>query len=220
MHVLDELHVYDDGDRRSATMNMAVDEALLAFATKPSLRFYRWRRPSLSFGYFGAFSDVAAHAGQRDLVRRWTGGGIVLHDDDLTYSLILPRADATLPHTPRIIYSQVHGAIQQALSGRLDVALATRAAPKVSESCFANAVEADVLLDGRKIAGAAQRRTRAGLLQQGSIQHAALPVDFKVAFASALCANSQPTAITSEILQRAAEIAEHRYATDTWLRMR
>ena len=77
----------------SAAMNMAIDEALLESATVPSVRFYGWHSPALSFGYFGRFSDVAIYASERDLVRRWTGGGIVFHGDDITYSIALPSSD-------------------------------------------------------------------------------------------------------------------------------
>src|SRR5262252_2174086 len=77
----------------SAAMNMSIDEALLEAATVPTIRFYRWRSPALSFGYFGKFSDIAIYAAERDLVRRWTGGGIVLHGDDLTYSIMIPASD-------------------------------------------------------------------------------------------------------------------------------
>src|SRR5436189_4258680 len=79
------LNIYQDA-AHSAAMNMAIDEALLEHAKIPLIRFYRWYSPALSFGYFGRFSDVAEHADVRDLVRRWTGGGIVFHGDDLTYS--------------------------------------------------------------------------------------------------------------------------------------
>ncbi|MGA7275603.1 MAG: hypothetical protein WBX14_12220, partial [Candidatus Udaeobacter sp.] len=78
------LNVYHDGAAHSAAMNMAIDEALLDYAAVPSIRFYRWHSPALSFGYFGEFAHVACYAGERDLVRRWTGGGIVFHGDDLT----------------------------------------------------------------------------------------------------------------------------------------
>ena len=86
------------------------------------------------------------------------------------------------------------------------VALAAEDAPKVSEACFANAVAADVLVNGRKIAGAAQRRTRAGLLHQGSIQYEALPITFAEAFASALCPEWRETSFTPELLARAEQI--------------
>src|SRR5437016_11611684 len=74
-----KLDVYRDHAAHSAAMNMATDEALLEHATAPSIRFYRWHSPALSFGYFGKFSDVAVCAAERELVRRWTGGGIVFH---------------------------------------------------------------------------------------------------------------------------------------------
>jgi lipoate-protein ligase A len=83
--MLGELHLYDDPEPKAAALNMAVDEALLISATAPILRFYRWRAPALSFGYFGRYAEVDNQAGGREIVRRWTGGGIVLHGDDLTY---------------------------------------------------------------------------------------------------------------------------------------
>src|SRR5207245_6475497 len=88
------LHVYHDNCAHSGAMNMALDEALLEHATAPSIRFYRWQSPALSFGYFGKFTDVDAYAPAHDLVRRWTGGGIVFHGDDLTYSIVIPVRDS------------------------------------------------------------------------------------------------------------------------------
>ena len=65
--MFDTLRVYDDHDAKSAAMNMAVDEALLADASEPILRFYRWRQPSLSFGYFGLYAEAVRHGNGRDL---------------------------------------------------------------------------------------------------------------------------------------------------------
>lgn len=198
---------------------MAVDEVLLRTATVPWLRFYRWRRPSLSFGYFGRYSEVAAEAPQRELVRRWTGGGIVLHGEDFTYSVILPRSELALS-SPQVTYRKIHDAMRSALSQHFEVALAEKNAPKVSEACFANAVTADVLFRGRKIAGAAQRRTRTGLLHQGSIQHDNLPASFSGAFAAALCPTFEPVPLDSELLSQAQTVAEARYGTSEWLQQR
>ena len=92
MSIFGSLDVYHDKLSRSAAVNMAIDEALLETAETPSIRFYKWDHPALSFGYFGKFADVASHAPERDLVRRWTGGGIVFHGDDLTYSIVIPEA--------------------------------------------------------------------------------------------------------------------------------
>ena len=72
---------------------MAIDEALLQAAEVPTSRFYRWDHLALSFGYFGKFTEVASSFQKRDLVRRWTGGGIDFHGDDLTYSLVIPATE-------------------------------------------------------------------------------------------------------------------------------
>lgn len=218
--MLEKLHLYEDTEARSAAMQMAIDEALLESARVPSLRFYRWRRPSLSFGYFGRFVDVVEHAAEREIVRRWTGGGIVFHGSDLTYSLVLPQNEAAAFRSSRAVYTEVHDAIRRALTGQLKATLASAVAPKTSDACFANPVEADVMAGGRKIAGAAQRRTRGGLLHQGSIQLVDLPAGFASDFAANLCAVFQRRAFTAEQLERARELARGRYAAEEWLRRR
>jgi len=220
MQTLRVLHVYDEREHRSAAMNMAIDEALFENASAPSLRFYGWKRPSLSFGYFGRYADVAEHESEREIVRRWTGGGIVMHGADLTYSLVLPSCRSFKFPPSREIYTQVHDAIRRALSSQIRAALATSVAPKLSEACFANPVVADVLVDGRKIAGAAQRRTRAGLLQQGSIQYERLPDGFREAFARELCASAENRDFEPALLRRADELGQAKYGTAEWLHRR
>src|SRR5437016_462377 len=102
------VNVYRDIDSRSAAMNMAIDEALLEIATEPTIRFYCWDHPALSFGYFGKFADVASFVSERDIVRRWTGGGIVLHGEDLTYSIVIPASDRAFNESSISIYEKVH----------------------------------------------------------------------------------------------------------------
>jgi lipoate-protein ligase A len=247
--IFDRLEVVTDGDFRSAAMNMAIDEALLESAEISSIRFYRWNSPALSFGYFGKFADVASYATQCDLVRRWTGGGIVFHGEDLTYSIVIPASDPVFDESPMSIYERIHRALRDAL-----VALGQRAAVAAGSDhrrntsdgtaigahsyngeCFANPVRADVMVTGRKVAGAAQRRTRTGLLQQGSIQlatgrvrvpkafgtgHVDLPMGVERRFARELSANCAERKIDNEILNRAREIATRKYGTDKWLRRR
>jgi len=228
------LLVYHDDTAHSAAMNMAIDEALLEHATVPSIRFYKWHSPALSFGYFGKLADVADYAFERDLVRRWTGGGIVLHGDDLTYSIVIPASDAASGESSISIYGKIHRALAHALNGIGEGAVvaggidpscgsgfANRAAVTASGySCFANPVRADVMIDGRKVAGAAQRRTRSGLLQQGSIQGVDLGNSFAQRFAEALSANCRERKMNKEILNRARELAQRKYGTDSWLRKR
>src|SRR5436305_15298348 len=60
--LLASLHVYHDDGAHSGAMSMALDEALLEHATVPSIRFYQWNSPALSFGYFGKFANVADYS--------------------------------------------------------------------------------------------------------------------------------------------------------------
>ena len=226
------LHVYHDDSPHSAAMNMAIDEALLESAAVPSIRFYGWRSPALSFGYFGRFSDVTIYASERDLIRRWTGGGIVFHGDDLTYSIVLRSSDPAFRESSMTIYEKIHRALADTLNGIGEQAVvagggdaggvsATNTAVTASgDNCFANPVPADVMVDGRKVAGAAQRRTRRGLLQQGSIQGVAVTTDFAQRFARSLSANRSQFRIDEEILKRARELVEQKYGSDSWLHKR
>jgi lipoate-protein ligase A len=219
------LDVYDDRAPRSAALNMAIDEALLEIAARPSIRFYRWNQPALSFGYFGKFSDVAYHGSERDVVRRWTGGGIVFHGDDLTYSIVIPANDSMFEESSMSIYESVHQALCAAIVATGQHAVVAAGAdrgagvidPGYNGLCFANPVQADVLVNGQKIAGAAQRRTRRGLLQQGSIQHVDLTEDFAQRFACELSANCNRRTIGDDLLKQAREIASQKYGTEVWL---
>ena len=223
------LAVYKDVAVRSAAMNMAIDEALLESATVPSVRFYGWQSPALSFGYSGRFSDVAIYAGERDLVRRWTGGGIVFHGDDLTYSIVIPASDPAFCESSMTIYEGIHGALVCTLNEigeEAEMVGSARSAGCIpqrsvlTDNCFANPVRADVMVDGHKVAGAAQRRTRRGLLQQGSIQSVAVTTDFAQRFARSLSANRSQFGVTEEILKRARELVEEKYGSDSWLHKR
>ena len=222
------LNVYHDIASRSAALNMAIDEALLENATEPLIRFYTWDHPALSFGYFGKFADVENHAPKRDLARRWTGGGIVFHGDDLTYSIVIPATEPAFSESSRSIYEKIHGALRDALvsEGRdAVVAVVADRGSSVSDAnynghCFANPVRADVLSNGRKIAGAAQRRTRRGLLQQGSIQGIQLANKFADQFASELCSKRCHKAVDEHLISRAHEIADRKYGTASWLQRR
>ena len=222
------LNVYHDIASRSAAVNMAIDEALLETAEIPTIRFYTWDHPALSFGYFGKFADVENHAPQRDLARRWTGGGIVFHGDDLTYSIVIPATEPAFSESSRSIYEKIHGALRDALvsEGRDAVAaVVADCGSGVSDAdynghCFANPVRADVLSNGRKIAGAAQRRTRRGLLQQGSIQGIQLANKFADQFASELCSECYHKTLDEHLISRAHEIAGDKYGAQVWLRKR
>jgi len=219
--MLDALQLFDDPLPHPAALNMAIDEALLEMATVPVLRFYRWERPAFSFGYFGRYAEVAAESDRRDVVRRWTGGGIVPHGEDLTYSLIIPATDPAFEKSSPEIYREVHEAVRRALERHaIATVLADGAAPKISDHCFANAVRADVVSDGHKIAGAAHRRSRKGLLHQGSIQRADLPPEFRRDLARLLCEEFEATTFPAALFDRAQIISDAKYSTDGWLKRR
>jgi lipoate-protein ligase A len=228
MSIFATLSVYHDEVFRSAAMNMAIDEALLECITDPSIRFYRWNAPALSFGYFEKFADVARHAQERDLVRRWTGGGIVFHGNDLTYSIMIPAHNSVFSERSMSIYEKVHAALRNALiaGGKAAVVAAVAdcgggvANADYRGHCFMNPVRSDVLLNGKKIAGAAQRRTRCGLLQQGSIQNVEVRNGLADRFASELAAMRRDRTFDSAVIQRATTIASQKYGTSAWLRRR
>ena len=213
---------------------MAIDEVLLRKARSTILRFYRWNKPAISFGYFVTFTEACAAAGDRVMVRRWTGGGIVPHGEDLTYSIIVPASDPIFSMTSKSIYENVHRALCYALmatngEGSASTVAALYERRDETESgvigrryndCFASPVHADVMVDGRKTAGAAQRKTRIGLLHQGSIQRENLNGKFRSIFGKLLAKQLITNSIESDVLSVAEELAVTKYATDSWLRRR
>jgi lipoate-protein ligase A len=163
-----------DSGPGSAAINMALDEALLETAAsrgQATLRFYGWTEPAASFGYFQKFADVEALTPLRPLVRRPSAGGIVPHDADWTYSLVFPANHPWYALRAAESYRGAHSWLQRAFSL---LGLAAELAPCRCKSqagqCFIGYEQSDLLWHGRKIAGAAQRRTRQGLLIQGSVQ--------------------------------------------------
>lgn len=157
-----------------AALNMALDEVLLnsiARIDQPILRIYKWKEPAATFGYFQKYAEIAAWTSLRPLIRRPTGGGLVPHDADWTYSVIIPPTDPWYDLRAVESYSRMHMWVAAALKkSGIDAALASARDKQIPGQCFIGAEQHDVLFNGRKIAGAAQRRARGGLLIQGSIQ--------------------------------------------------
>lgn len=174
-----------------AATNMAIDASLLD--STPSgivvLRHYGWSEPAITFGYTQRIEEVKRTVdGDLTLCRRLTGGGIVDHRNDWTYTLVI-NAEVPIAAEPAIdIYLKIHTAIQATLAQQqIDSQLApcpkacgeTPPAIEGPDQCFVQPVANDVLNPtGQKIAGAAMKRTRSGLLIQGSIDRAALPDNF------------------------------------------
>lgn len=188
----------------SAAANMAADFLLLKRypdKTRARFRAYGWHRPAFSFGYSQKIAWVRANLPAdadegAELVRRPTGGGLVDHRDDWTYALVIPRGHAL--ETARAVesYRAIHSAIAEALRACGQPAVlkdrcddtpcsleAESGSPlpapgsKLPTVCFTRPELYDVIHPdtGAKIAGAAQKRTKEGLLFQGSVLRASAP---------------------------------------------
>jgi lipoate-protein ligase A len=207
----------------SPARNMAVDEALLRNVRVPVLRIYEWSVPAVSLGYF----QPAALAGERPFVRRYTGGGLVDHAHDVTYTIVLPRAHPWMEMSAPESYCHIHRGVQAALKACGIASELTPAAHEVeSDACFAKPVKFDIVAPTGKLSGAAQRRTREGLLHQGSIllpdpaRNAGLRAGFAKAFAAHLELPVESGELTAVENARAEELERERYATDAWNRSR
>ena len=168
-----------------AAENMAVDFLLLQrypHAKTPRFRHYAWRSAAFTFGYSQKIAFVRSQLppdGPFDLCRRPTGGGIVDHRDDWTFSLVIPRGHPLEDVRATQSYREVHECLAAALQ-RQNIAAATKKAADVAAQaggpvgpgvCFQRAELFDVIHErtGEKIAGAAQKRNKHGLLFQGSL---------------------------------------------------
>ena len=241
--IFDDIAWMNDPVPRGAALNMAIDETLLAGSMidgLPLLRVYRWDQPTVSIGYFERMEPARQAFPARQMVRRWTGGGIVEHGSDLTYSLLVPRALIPPEWRAGVAYQHIHRAVALALkaaglehitfaSGQAADRSSTTSMP--SHECFESPVAYDVMLAGQKIAGAAQRRTRYGLLHQGSVRghdendfrarqfgpgtplHHAICARLPAAFGR----RPEPRTLTDTELEQALRLATTRYGTSAWL---
>jgi len=158
-------------------LNMAIDEAMLEAHlygfTPPTLRVYRWSPPALSLGYFQNLERVVelkrCSVLGIEIVRRLTGGRAVLHQNELTYSVVTSEKHGV----PKSI-TQSYQFLSKALIAAygilgLEVCLAPRTGRLLSAACFTSATLADLTFQGRKLAGSAQFRKGDALLQHGSL---------------------------------------------------
>lgn len=201
-----------DGGESTGPWHMAMDEAMARNACRPLLRWYRWEREEISFGYPQRWRDVEPFAAGRPAVRRWTGGGIVEHGADFTIALAVPARD--YGGAPSAFYEAVHRAVAASLGAATRLATADDCAR--GAVCFENPARFDVLKGARKIAGGAIRRTRDGMLYQGSIQAAELPGDFIPQLAEQLAEENHPWQPDAQTLALAGELRASRYATHAW----
>ncbi|REH84110.1 octanoyltransferase [Staphylococcus felis] len=166
--------------------NMALDEALLNFVSRgeidPVIRFYTWDPPTLSIGYFQRLEkeidiDMVRKKGY-GLVRRQTGGRGVLHDKELTYSVIVPESHPAMPKTVTEAYRVIsNGLLEGFKSLGFDAYFAIPRSKEEREKlkqprssvCFDAPSWYELVVEGKKIAGSAQTRQKGVILQHGSI---------------------------------------------------
>ncbi len=169
-----------------AKKNMELDEEIFASLEEPTLHFYEWESDSATFGYFvdpGKYLDLEkAQEKKLDLARRPTGGGVVFHIWDFAFSVLLPSSSEHFSRNTLENYHFVNKAVMESVKtflGEEEFSLLKDDAESYDKSCerfcMARPTKYDVVLLGRKIAGAAQRRDKKGFLHQGSI--AILPPD-------------------------------------------
>ncbi|RKZ29716.1 lipoate--protein ligase family protein [bacterium] len=164
----------------SGEENMDRDRKLLEWAYKdqwavPVLRFFQWRPPAVSIGFMQPFEQIDINKCNRlgiDVVRRPTGGKAIYHHTEFTYSVTLP------PYHPlaKMSVLETYNFISRALALGLRYiginAKLSRGSPKVSKrnpSCFSSTSRYEIVVDGKKLVGSAQRRRFGAVLQQGSI---------------------------------------------------
>ncbi|OGS20496.1 MAG: hypothetical protein A3J70_11125 [Elusimicrobia bacterium RIFCSPHIGHO2_02_FULL_61_10] len=159
---------------------MAADEALCETRPAPYLlRFYNWKEPGVTFGYSQRRKAVAeamasAGCGIKAVTRRPTGGGIVFHETDLTFSFIFPSPGAYFE--PGKTYDRLHRAITAEYSRQgisfdlLSEKTKDYAVNDPVMSCFAKPVNMDILYNGKKVLGGALRKFGDHMLYQASFQ--------------------------------------------------
>lgn len=170
----------------SPAMNMAIDEAILTLHSEgkvpPTIRFYTWNPATLSIGYFQkAEKEIDMETVQaRDLgfVRRPTGGRAVLHDQELTYSVVVSENHPKMPSSVTEAYKVIsmgllHGFQELGLNAEM-VSLANEEEKEKysspgSSACFDSPSWYELVVEGKKVAGSAQTRQKGVILQHGSI---------------------------------------------------
>lgn len=162
----------------SPAFNMTLDEELLASVQpgSPVLRFYSWSPPAVSLGHFQRIAPQTAQEWEQrgfTLVRRITGGGAIVHQNDFTYSIVLAHlAELGLSHHAEL-YELAHRIIAQALKN-LGIEAYLRGVSEIVPPsalfwCSARKSKYDLMAAGKKLLGSAQRRRGPAILQHGSM---------------------------------------------------
>lgn len=178
-----KLQLIDSG-KASALTNMAIDQKLLEgllLNPEPILHFYEWETNSGTYGHFirpfAFLNEQAVQKHQLQLAKRPTGGGIVFHLCDFAFSMLVPATHWAFSLNTLENYAFVNRLVANSIQCFLGISTATHLLPienaPLDQSsgyfCMAKPTIYDVMLDGRKVGGGAQRRTKQGFLHQGTI---------------------------------------------------
>ena len=219
----DEMELHVDTVPHAGAWNMAVDQALLERGGLPVLRVYGWDKPTVTMGYAQSVAKLADALPDWPVVRRWTGGGVVFHGEDFTYTVMVPAGHPWAETRPVESYRLIHGALADGLvaSGFAGCRLAEKEDVKDLPFCFEAPALHDVIRGAVKVAGAGQRRGKLGLLHQGSVQRVVLKPEFWPTWAGRLARRVQVVHdLPSELKARAEELVDKRYSRPEWLESR
>ena len=223
-----------------AYTSMAIDEAIFIGREKlglpATLRFYGWRPAAVSIGYFQRMEDPSLQEYKREkltIVRRFTGGGAILHKNEITYSLACPTnefiAFSNIEKTQQLVHQAIILALQ---SLRINAQLKRKQTKKPDPYfCFVNPGKDDVVEDGQKIVGSAQRRRNRAFFQHGSIlmdnnitsesikekKDRGKIIDSLVwGFEKGLGVRLLPGHLTKQEVELSQELKEIKYSTPNW----
>lgn len=216
----EHLVLWLDPQPHDGPWNMAVDQALLEQSRDPVLRIYSWNQSTVSLGYAQSLEKLKPSLPDWPVVRRWTGGGVVFHDADITYSVIVPASIGWSQTRPIESYRLIHESLAKAMvdAGFAGYRLARKEDVIDRPFCFEAPAVHDIVRGTAKIAGAGQRRSRMGLLHQGSVRQSPLGAAFWRRWAGQLAPQASEIGMPgAEVMHRADELAALRYGTDAWL---
>jgi len=171
-----------DTGKRSAAENMALDAALLEdlkVEREPILHLYDWNQEAATYGHFIKPEKCLNLEGVEklslQLAKRPTGGGIIFHTCDLAFSVLVPATHPTFSLNPLDNYAFVNNRVIEAINQMVELpaellpAEPTPLDESCKHFCMAKPTKYDVMIQGKKVGGAAQRKTKDGYLHQGSI---------------------------------------------------
>ena len=212
---------------RNGYTNIAIDEMFFTQENfEPVVRFYTWQQPAWTIGYFQKYSDIT-NENKYSVVRRLTGGLAVLHEKDLSYSVIIDDMWPYLYNQEKT-YETIHNEIKNSLTsiGIICDNILKFDTEHKSFSCIKTFYKGDLFLNGKKLVGSCQRRRGKKILVEGSI-HTCLNYEQINIFANIyfnniskfLGCSVKTKSLTEEELFKAEQLVLQKYNTDKWKKL-